>query len=121
MLEAEAKRQREEEEKRLQLEKYQAFIAEQKRLKEEATERKAKEQEERRAKQLAREQEQKVLREKEEELQLLECKHTIVELWNEYQPKQFITVKNKYGYVYRIDRNPLEQLSKSIKSLFFTK
>ena len=112
MLEAEAKRQREEEEKRLQLEKYQAFIAEQKRLKEEATERKAKEQEERRAKQLAREQEQKVLREKEEELQLLECKHTIVELWNEYQPKQFITVKNKYGYVYRIDRNPLEQLSK---------
>lgn len=61
---------------------------------------------------LEREKEQKAIREKEEALRLLECKHTIVELWNEYNPRQFITVSNKYGSVYRIDRNPFEQLAR---------
>ena len=110
--EEEEKQRREEEEKRIRQEKYLEFIAEQERKRKEEAEQREKEIAERRAKQLEREKEQKAIREMEEALQLLECKHTIVELWNEYNPRQFITVSNKYGAVYRIDRNPSEQLAR---------
>lgn len=110
LMEEEERRKRYEEQQRLEQEARRKRQEEIEKQRQEETARKKKENADRLAKQLEKEKEAKAIREKEEEKQLLECKHTIVELWDEYHPKQFLTVSNKYGFVYRIDRNPSDQM-----------